>query len=77
MGLVERFNRTLGNMLSLMVSARQRNWNEVRDWDWAYRSSRQETMGQTPNLFVRMIDMPVNVVYGRPVPEKPPECTTV
>ena len=28
-GLVERFNRTLGNMLLLMVSSHQRDWDEV------------------------------------------------
>ena len=44
----------------------------------AYRSSRQESTGQTPYLmlFGREIDMPVDVVYGRPAPEELPEDTT-
>ena len=68
-GLVERFNRTLKNMLAHFVD------ENMDDWDvkmplvmLAYRSSTHESTGYTPYkmLFGRDIRLPVDVIYGRP-----------
>ena len=49
-GVVERFNRTLGSMLSMYCNKNQRNWDEfLQQVMMAYRSSIHASTGQTPN----------------------------
>ena len=68
-GLVERFNRTLLEMLSTTVA-------DEHDWDLslptlllAYRTSVQETTGTTPFqlMFGRNPRLPEDVLYSLPV----------
>ena len=72
-GMVERFNRTLKNMLSKFVK------DNVNDWDchlsllmMAYRSSVHETTGCSPSelMFGREIRLPVDLMFGAPESEK-------
>ena len=50
-GLVERFNRTLIDMLSMAVSDNERAWDlQLSMLLLAYRTSRHETTGTTPSL---------------------------
>ena len=72
-GMVERFNRTLKNMLSKFVK------DNVSDWDchlpllmMAYRSSVHETTGCSPSelMFGREIRLPVDLMFGAPESEK-------
>ena len=71
--MVERFNRTLKNMLSKFVK------DNVSDWDchlpllmMAYRSSVHETTGCSPSelMFGREIRLPVDLMFGVPKSEK-------
>ena len=48
-GLIERFNRTLGEMLRQRVSLHQKDWDEdLHLMTMAYRSTIHETTGMTP-----------------------------
>ncbi len=48
-GLVERFNRTMVDMLSKVVKPTQRDWDEwLPAVAWAYRVTPQESTGETP-----------------------------
>ncbi|XP_038062372.1 uncharacterized protein LOC119732841 [Patiria miniata] len=54
-GMIERFNRTLLSMVSLMIDPHKRQ----RDWDqkvmlatFAYRSTPHESTGETPNMLM-------------------------
>lgn len=66
-GLVERFNRTLEDMISKYVQPNQKNWDEVLPLLMlAYRSSVHQTTGYSPaklNLG-RELKLPVDLVYG-------------
>lgn len=66
-GLVERFNRTLEDMISKYVQPNQKNWDEVLPLVMlAYRSSVHQTTGYSPaklNLG-RELKLPVDLVYG-------------
>ena len=68
-GMIERFNRTLLNMLSTAV---EKNCN---DWDMqlpmlllAYRTSMQETTGVTPFsvMFSRSARLPIDIEFDLP-----------
>ena len=71
-GAVERFHRTLNSMLAKVVANNQRDWDE-----WlpgvmaAYRSSRHEATGFTPNFLMlgREVRAPIDLVYGAPEEE--------
>ncbi|XP_056001857.1 uncharacterized protein LOC130048813 [Ostrea edulis] len=67
-GLVERFNRTLEDMISKYVQPNQRNWDEVLPLMMlAYKSSVHDTTGYSPaklNLG-RELKLPVDLVYGQ------------
>jgi transposase InsO family protein len=75
-GLVERFNRTIEDMLSKAVRRDQRNWDEILPLLMlAYRSSEHESIGFTPcmMMFGREAELPVDLLYGLPPKQQP--CT--
>ena len=48
-GLTERFNKTLGDMLSMYVGVEQKDWDEILPFvTFAYNTAKQETTGFTP-----------------------------
>ena len=68
-GLVERFNRTLLDMLAKAVRERPFDWEEhLPRLCLAYNSSVHPTTGYTPFylMFGRQVRMPVDVMYGNP-----------
>ena len=65
-GLVERFNRTLIDMLSKFCNARFDDWDQHLPYLLsAYRATVNESTGCTPNLLMlgREITMPVDLMY--------------
>ena len=65
-GMIERFNRTLIGMVSVMIEPhkRQRDWDEkVALATFAYRASPHESTGETPNRLM----LHVHVHVGREV----------
>ena len=75
-GQVERFNRTLLNMLSAYVSESGLDWDQYLPYVLlAYRSSVNASVGCTPNLMVygRECNLPVDVMYDT-VPDVIPTC---
>ena len=77
-GFVERFNRTLQQMISLFVNEKQTNWDRVIPMVLtAYRATPQETTGQSPNMLMlgREITLPVDLVAGPPPGEESHEVT--
>ncbi|GFS63194.1 hypothetical protein TNCV_1496361 [Trichonephila clavipes] len=77
-GMVERFNRTILNNLSLMVSKNQQGWDQkVPLFLLAYRSAVHETTGYSPSqmLFGRDLRLPCDLLFGRPpyTPSSPEE----
>lgn len=74
-GLVERFNRTLLDLLSIAAKEDERNWDLcIPTVMLAYRTSVQESTGCTPYflLFGREARLPVDVMFGLP-PSVPPQ----
>jgi transposase InsO family protein len=68
-GQVERFNRTLENMLRMFVEESQKDWDQYIPYVlMAYRSSVHESTKRTPNMlmFGREIDLPLDVAFGLP-----------
>ncbi len=66
-GLVERFNHTFAEMLSMYVSSCHDDWDEVVDFMvFSYNTSRQESTGVTPFflLYGREAVLPVDVALG-------------
>ncbi|XP_072033311.1 uncharacterized protein [Amphiura filiformis] len=68
-GLVERYNRTITNAVSLMLLPLQ----DQKEWDkclpyvgFAYRSSVQASTGESPNMMMlgREVSAPVDLVFG-------------
>ncbi|KAF8782265.1 Retrovirus-related Pol polyprotein like [Argiope bruennichi] len=77
-GMVERFNRTILNHLSIHVSMNQQDWDrKLPMFLLAYRSAVHETTGFTPSqmLFGRELRLPCDLLFGRPpdVPSSPEE----
>lgn len=71
-GLVERFNRTLEDILSKYVSQNQKDWDEQLPWAlMAYRSSEHDTTKFSPCMLMigREIELPVDLIYG-PHPQR-------
>ena len=67
-GLVERLNRTILMMLSIVLE-KQSNWDKYLPYVmFAYRSSVHKTTGYTPFqlMFGREVKLPVDVMFGRP-----------
>lgn len=66
-GMVERFNRTLGDHLAKMVDKKQSNWDEfIQLFLMAYRTSIHDSTGQTPSNVVlgRELRLPSDVLFG-------------
>ncbi|GBM25302.1 Retrovirus-related Pol polyprotein from transposon 412, partial [Araneus ventricosus] len=77
-GMVERFNRTILNHLSLFVSRNQTDWDtHLPLFLLAYRSAEHEVTGLTPAemLFGRTLRLPCDILFGRPseTPSSPNE----
>ena len=68
-GLVERFNRTLLNLLSMAASENERDWDlHIPMVMMAYRTSVQESIGCTPFylMFGREGRLPADVMFRLP-----------
>ncbi|KAK3083689.1 hypothetical protein FSP39_001513 [Pinctada imbricata] len=68
-GNVERFNRTLANMLTMYCERNQHQWDEyLPQVMMAYRSSVHSSTGFTPNMmtFGKEITLPLQAVIGIP-----------
>ena len=70
-GLIERFNRTLINIIATMIEPNQKQ----KDWDlqlpyatFAYRSTLQESTGETPNMMMlgRETSLPIDLINEFP-----------
>ncbi|KAL5494279.1 hypothetical protein EMCRGX_G015577 [Ephydatia muelleri] len=73
-GLVERFNRTLLNLLSQAASENEQEWDlHILMVMLAYRTSVQESTGCTPFylMFGREARLPADVMYGLPPSSNP------
>ena len=71
-GMVERFNRTIEEMLSKFVAENQRDWDShLPILMMAYHSAVHETTSFTPCelMFGRQIDLPIDLQLGRPEQE--------
>ena len=71
-GLVERFNRSLEDMLSKVVETNYKNWDDCLPYSMmAYRSSIHETTGDSPvrMMLGRNIQLPVELMLGKGIPE--------
>jgi hypothetical protein len=71
-GFVERFNRTLIDMVSKMIAPerQQRDWDEKIPFAlMAYRSSIQESTGESPTMMMlgREINLPIDSLIEPPV----------
>ncbi|GFV96342.1 retrovirus-related Pol polyprotein from transposon 412 [Trichonephila clavipes] len=67
-GMVERFNRTILNSLSLLVSSNQQDWDKKLPFFLlAYRSAVHETPGYSPSqmLFGRDLRLPADLMFSR------------
>ena len=68
-GLVERFNRTLNEMICTTVRESPLSWDRrVHLLTMAYRSTPHESTGFSPNFLVygRELSMPIDVMFGLP-----------
>ncbi|GFW16480.1 uncharacterized protein TNCV_443551 [Trichonephila clavipes] len=68
-GMVERFNRTILNSLSLLVSSNQQDWDKKFPFFLlAYKSAVYETTGYSPSqmLFERYLRLPADLLFSRP-----------
>ena len=68
-GSVERFNRTLINMLSMYCQNDQTQWDEyLQQLMMAYRASVNSSTGKTPNMMTlgREAVVPMQAIIGKP-----------
>lgn len=68
-GMVERFNRTILNHLSMFVSKNQTDWDaHIPMFLLAYRSAVHEATGWTPSemLLGKSLRLPCDLMFGRP-----------
>ena len=65
--MIERYNRTLINMVAMMIESHKRQ----RDWDeklplatFAYRATQQESTGELPNMLMlgREVRLPIDLI---------------
>uniref|UniRef100_A0A3B3I4L9 Gypsy retrotransposon integrase-like protein 1 n=1 Tax=Oryzias latipes TaxID=8090 RepID=A0A3B3I4L9_ORYLA len=71
---VERFNRTLLNMLGTLDNEQKVKWKEhVKPLVHAYNCTRNDVTGYTPYelLFGRLPRLPVDLAFGLPIKEPP------
>ena len=79
-GVVERFNRTLLNMLSTFCNQNQRDWDlYIPQLLMAYRSTKNGSTNHTPNQMVlgRNIVMPLEAISPNLTPNTEPEDTSL
>lgn len=72
-GLVERFNRTLIEMLAKLVNERRSDWDDILPYVLcAYRATPHRSTGLSPNRLMlgREALLPVDLVYGYAVPDQ-------
>jgi hypothetical protein len=77
-GFIERFNRTLMQIVVLYTGPQQTDWDRVVPLAVAaYRATPQDTTGQSPNLLMlgREVTMPVDLLMGSPPGEEPTDVT--
>ena len=75
-GLVEGLNRTIQDMLAIIINENKDNWDEMLPYVMmAYRSTHQASTGETPNkmYFGENINLPIDCMYPCPKPISP-EC---
>ena len=68
-GLVERFNRTLANMLSSYTNAKQTDWDlHIPSCLFAYRNAPHASTGETPFylMYLRRCGMPEDIRWIKP-----------
>lgn len=68
-GMVERFNKTLGTYLKIVIDQQQSNWDTcIQPFLLAYRSAKHNSTGRTPAqlVFGRDLRLPVDITVGRP-----------
>ena len=68
-GMVERYNRTLEDILSTFVAQNQRDWDEHPPFViMAYRSLEHETTGCSPSelMLGRKLRLPIDLLFSRP-----------
>ena len=68
-GMVERFMRTLKDMVAKFISGEGLSWDEnVKAYTMAYNSSVHATTGQTPFFIIHGFEprLPLDVIYGPP-----------
>ena len=68
-GFIERYNRTLENVLSKLIDNEQRSWDVALPYAMmAYRSTVDDSTNQSPAkmLLGREIQLPVNLLLGCP-----------
>ena len=72
-GLVERFNRTLKQMLSKIVNNKGRNWDKLLGVLFAYRSTPHQSTGETTFylLYGRKPNLPTGLDLTVPRPQFP------
>ena len=67
-GMVERFMRTLKDMVSKYIDRQGLDWDEgTRSYAMAYNSSVHETTGYSPFYLIHGFEprLPLDVVYGQ------------
>ena len=80
-GFVERFNRTMMDIVSKFIepARRQRDWDEKLQLAmFAYRTTPQTPIGESPNMMMlgREANMPIDVLRKRPLPDENDTLTT-
>ena len=76
-GQVERFNRTIEQMLKVLVREAQDDWDDHLPYVlMAYRASVHESTKCTPNLLMlnRETQLPIDLMVGNPNGEFGPQC---
>ena len=78
-GMIERFNRTILQMLSMFVDEYKRDWDDLLPYLlMAYRSTEHESTGFSPFrlMFGREITLPVELIVGgaQTINSSTPEC---
>ena len=73
-GLVERFNRTLLDMLATAATNYPFDWQHLCPLCMAYNTSVHTTTGYSPFylMFGRQARMPINIAYGQLQPSETP-----
>ena len=79
-GMIERFNRTVAQMLATFVKGNRRDWDEHLPYLMlAYRSTLHESTRCSPNMMVfgRDLALPIDVIAGTPPVVDIPTCPVV